>query len=328
MTTAINPVPFSTRAPLWRIAGGIGLALTAVLLGGLALRPTAALHVLWDMVIPLLPMVFLANPLIWRNVCPLATLNAAAGIRVGRRIPDPSWLQHAWVIGVVLLAVMVPARRFLFNENGSVLLGAIVAVAGLALLLGAGFSRRSGFCNALCPVLPVEKLYGQAPLIRVPTARCVACNKCSAIGCIELAGNKSLPQSLGRARRNWSWTLAPLGIFAGSFPGFVIGYFTTTNGPAGSALAVYSHVGQWTLASFGVTLAIVGAFRLRAARVLPVLGGIAAGLYYWFAGPGIAEAYGLPGEGATLLRIATLGFVGYWLLRSLGLAGSRSQSHV
>lgn len=317
MTATTIPTPLSTRNRLWRISSVLGLILTAVLLAGLLTHPTRTLPILWDMVIPLLPAVFLINPVIWRNVCPLATLNAFTGKRVGQQMPDRVLLERAWVGGIALLAVMVPARRFLFNESGTALFVTITAVATLALLLGTVFSRRSGFCNALCPVLPVEKLYGQAPLLRVRTARCIDCNQCSPIGCLELAGGKSLPQSLGPTRRTTAWSWSPLGVFAGAFPGFIVGYFTTENGPISSAPAIYGHIGIWSLGSLVAVLALVKLFNLSWRVTLPVLGGIAVELYYWFVAPTLAKAYGLPEAGTTVLRVATLGLVVAWLTRAL-----------
>src|SRR5690606_39768035 len=116
MTARTIPI-YSTSNPLWRLASLLGLVLTAVLLLGLVVRPTLTLHLLWDMIIPLLPLVFLANPMIWRNVCPLGTLNRLTGASADRRAPSRSVLRGGWVVGIVLLAILVPARRFLFNED-------------------------------------------------------------------------------------------------------------------------------------------------------------------------------------------------------------------
>jgi len=294
----------------------LGLALTILMLSGLAVRPTLTLAILWDMVIPLLPMVFLINPIIWRNVCPLATLNALTGRGTARRIPDRAMLQRGWMVGIALLAVMVPARRFAFNEDGSALLVAVAVVALLALVLGMVFSRRSGFCNTICPVLPVEKLYGQSPLLRLPTARCRDCNACSAPGCIELAGGKSLVQSMGPSRHS-AWSRSPLGVFTMAFPGFIIGYFTTTNGPLSSALSVYGHVALWTLGSLVTVQMLVRLLDLDWRVTLPVLGGAAAGAYYWFTAPALAEAYGLSVAAGSLLRIGTVSLTAAWLGRAL-----------
>lgn len=323
MTARTIPT-YSTRSLSWRSGAMLSLALTAALLLGLAVRPTLTLHLLWDMIIPLLPLVFLVNPMIWRNVCPLATLNRLTGARADRRRPTRGMLRGGWVVGIVLLAILVPARRFLFNENGSALLVTIAAVAALSLLLGLVFSRRSGFCNALCPVLPVEKLYGQAPLLRIPTARCMDCNLCSASGCIDLAGGKSLAQSLGSARRSTTWFRSPLGLFAAAFPGFIIGYFTTVNGPLSSAPAVYGHIGLWTLGSLVVVLTVVTILGLGWRVTLPVLGGTAVAAYYWFSTPAIAEAYGLSTTWGMALRGATMAATVAWLVHALrqGRAGT------
>src|SRR5581483_4900875 len=98
---------------LWRAAQMTGLFLTVALLAALLCWPKPALHVLWDMVIPILPATFLVNPLVWRNVCPLATLNASTGQHIGRRAIPSRLLHAAWIVGLVLLAALVPARRFL-----------------------------------------------------------------------------------------------------------------------------------------------------------------------------------------------------------------------
>lgn len=316
MTARTIPT-YSTPGVLWRSAALLGLALTAVLLFGLSVRPTLTLHVLWDMVIPVLPLAFLVNPMIWRNVCPLATLNAMTGTRVGNRPPPREVLRASWIGGIVLLATLVPARRFLFNENGTALLVTIAAVALLALLLGVAYARRSGFCNALCPVLPVEKLYGQAPLIRVPTSRCMDCNACSASGCLDLAGGKSLLQSLGPARRTRAWSRSPLGLFAAGFPGFIVGYFTTVNGPLSSAPVVYGHIGLWTLGSLAVVLTVVTIFDPGWRVMLPILGGAAVAAYYWFSAPALAEAYGLSTTWGVILRVTAMAVAAAWLGRAL-----------
>jgi len=48
-----------------------------VLVAGLFIDPDLALFVLWNVLIPLVPVPLMVSPLIWRNVCPRATLNMA-----------------------------------------------------------------------------------------------------------------------------------------------------------------------------------------------------------------------------------------------------------
>jgi len=177
---------------VWKVAQFLGVVLTVVLLAGLYREPDLTLKILWNAVIPLLPAVFLVQPEIWRNACPLATLNVLSGRRAGKRTLSPEAARRFGAVGIVLLFAMVPARRFLFNTDGTALAITITAVAVLALVLGFVFDMKAGFCNALCPVLPVERLYGQRPLFKVPNAHCKPCTLCTRRGCIDLVQTKSV----------------------------------------------------------------------------------------------------------------------------------------
>lgn len=316
---AVQPLSGTTLGR-YSLAQALGLALTVVLLAGLLARPEFTLHVLWDMVIPLLPAVFLVNPMIWRNACPLATLNATAGQRMATRPLDGRALRISWGLGIILLFVMVPARRFLFNGSGPALAATIIAVALIAVMGGMLFARRAGFCNSICPVLPVEKLYGQYPLVRMGSARCAACSLCTPSGCIDIAGEKTLMQTLGPGRRSTRWLATPFGLFSVAFPGFVIGYFTSENGALATALAVYGHILTWTLASALLLAGMVLVTRSTARAALPWLGALAFGLYYWFGAPALAEAYGAGETIGQVLRIGAGVLAVVWLLRAVDRA--------
>ncbi len=315
MHTAPSPAP--RPSPLWRGAQYTGLALTVVLLVGLMRAPTRALHLLWDMVIPLLPAVFLVNPMIWRNVCPLATLNQYGERTPAVRLP-PNMLQGGWVIGLTLLFALVPARRFLFNEQGPALAATIGVVALLALGTGFFYSRRAGFCNSLCPVLPVEKLYGQAPLVPVASAICPDCTACAVRGCIDLAGGQALAQSVGKGLlQDARWLVTPTGLFALLFPGFVAGYFTTVNGGVDTAPAVYAHIGLWMLLGAVALGMVVTVFRTPGTLALPLIGAGALTLYYWYAAPALATAYGVGGWGPVGFRVVFFLLIALWLVRTI-----------
>jgi hypothetical protein len=286
------------------------------LLGGLVVVPEPSLELLWNVVIPLVPASLLVAPALWRNVCPLATLNLLANRRAGRRLGPPT-TSHLWAIGILLLLILVPARRFLFNTNGPALATTVIAVALGALLLGWVFSIKAGFCNTICPVLPVERLYGQAPLLSVGNPRCPSCSLCTPVACLDLTPTRSISQVLGPRHRSRWWFLSGYGIFAAAFPGFVIGYNTVADGPLGTAFPVYGHIGTWMAASFAVAVVAIVAFRLSAARTMIGLAGVAAGIYYWYGSRTIAEALGLGQTGATLLRTMFLGLVAVWVGRAV-----------
>ncbi len=300
---------------LWRVAQVLVLTATVALLAGLFLTPDPALTILWSVLIPLVPASLLISPAIWRNVCPLATLNMFPR-GFGTSTTGPQFVARTGAIGILLLGVLVPARRFLFNNEGAALAVTIIAIAIAALVLGLRYDAKAGFCNAFCPILPVERLYGHNPLLAVHNPRCEPCNFCTTRACIDLSPMKSVCQTLGRARLTYAWLLTPFGTFAAAFPGFVIGYYTSADGPLNSGGAVYLHITIWVAISFAATAIVVAVLNASAGRALPVLSAAAAGLYYWFVSPLVAEALGGAVLLTNLLRLGAFALVATWLFRA------------
>ncbi|MFN8638767.1 MAG: hypothetical protein U0360_04755 [Dehalococcoidia bacterium] len=311
MTTLRLPEPSLASAN--RIGQAAGVGAVAVLLAGLAVRPVTALFVLWDVVIPVLPAVFVINPMLWRNVCPLATLNSLTGHRGAVRSLSGLEMQR-WPVSVALLAILVPGRRFLFNEDGPALALTIAAVGVLALVLGLVYSRRAGFCNTICPVNPVEKLYGQAPLFDLTSARCSDCASCAPRGCIDLVGARSAMVSLGNQRADARWLASPFGVFVAAFPGFIAGYFTTHNGPLELAPSIYAHILAFAVASYLLTVVVTRATGASPQRVVRLSGALSVALYYGFSAPTLIETYAPLVDGPTLLRGMTVAAMLAWFL--------------
>ncbi len=319
MSQTVIPVvnPSGIRARLWQVGQVLVLAITGVLLWGLLARPEPALGLLWNVLIPVLPAVFLLHPTIWRNVCPLATVNLLSGHRRGHRTLAGPESKVAGTLGIVLLAGLVPARHFLFNHNGAALAITILIVVALALILGSLFTAKAGFCNAVCPVLPVERLYGQRPMVEVANARCAPCTLCTQRGCMDLAPTKSIPQILGAARRGSRWWLTPFGLFAAAFPGFIVGYFTVEEAQQSAALSVYLHVLGWAAVSMLVVVAVTYLRRGRNERLVLGLAAVSAALYYWFAAPGVVDQLSLSQAGTISLRVTALAFIAVWWWQAL-----------
>ena len=315
VTTAALRIKRSAR--VWAWAQVVGVVATVALLVGLVAWPAPTLVILWSIVVPILPATFLVNPRIWRNVCPLATLNKLSGDRIGtRRLTAPA-LKWSRAVGIVLLFALVPARRFAFNFDGLILALVIAAVAALALASGLLFFGKAGFCNSLCPVLPVERLYGQRPLIRVDNARCSPCNRCTRKGCIDLSLDRSIQKNLGHSREGLRLPPTPFGLFAAAFPGFVVGYFSTIDGTLSDAPIVYTRIFVYALVSLLIFGTVALLRVLSTAQLFVLIAATALALYYWHASPGFAEALSLPREATTMLRMASFGLVAAWLLRAL-----------
>ena len=311
---APRPVP---GARLWSLAQRIGLVASVALIAGLALEPDRTLTVLWYGIIPFLPLTFLLSTQIWRNVCPIATLNTMTGDRFGDRRLTGRWVRILSWLGLTLLLVMVPARRFLFNVDAPFLAITIVAIGVLALAGGLLFDKKAAFCNGICPVLPVERLYGQRPLVNVPNARCAPCRRCTLGACLDLVPGLAAVSLVDQVTSRTSWMRTPFGLFALAFPGFVVAYSLQLDGGLATAGSVYSAVAAGSVVSLlvlGTGFALAG---VEATTGLLLCAGAAAGLYYWFTPGAIAAVLGLPPLVAYSMRTVALFLVGAWLFKAL-----------
>jgi hypothetical protein len=222
MSTAATATGMSKRShSAWRLAQLLIWAAGMFVWGALIVKPTLGLHLLWNVLIPVAPALLVVAPGIWRNVCPLGSLALAPyhfGLSLDKRLSSV-WRGRLFLVAFVLLIVVVPLRKVALDTNGP-LLAAVLAVVGvLAIGLGAVFKWKSGWCSSLCPVYPVELLYGANPVISVPNAHCSSCLHCVAPCSESTAGltpRSAINTKLGRT----------VGlVLTGFFPGFVWGWY-------------------------------------------------------------------------------------------------------
>jgi hypothetical protein len=331
----------------WRVLQAAALLGLLGAVVALAAAPALGLRVVWSAAVPALPAVFLLGPALWRNICPLATLGTGttpatplttsewrARLMATSTLPVPSGpapgtrtlptvhasagqrgrrgaIARANAAGIVLLLALLPARRLLLNESAPATLLLLVIAALTAWALGRRGERKAGFCNALCPVLPVERLYGQSPMVLPDNPRCQPCTVCTTRGCLDLAGRKAVAQVLGPGRRTRAWLRAPFGAFAASFPGLVLAYGLVPVLSANPIETVALFLGLGA-ASWLVVLAAAAA-GLPSGTLVPACAAVAAAAYYWFAGPDLGRAWGIPALGEAI-RVAGLGMVGLWVV--------------
>ena len=62
MTAIPQPIPSPTSSALWKTAQAIGALATAVLLVGLVAQPEVGLFILWNVLIPPVPISLLLSP--------------------------------------------------------------------------------------------------------------------------------------------------------------------------------------------------------------------------------------------------------------------------
>jgi len=169
-----------TEILIWRTLQAVIWAAGMFVWGALLFKPELGLHLLWNVLIPVAPALFVVAPGIWRNVCPLSSMAIAPHLfNISRRkLLSPEWRGRLYLGAFLLLIIVVPLRKAMLDTNG-LLLAIILAVVGvLAMTMGMFFDQKSGWCSSLCPVYPVELLYGSHPLVAVPNIHCPTCSHC------------------------------------------------------------------------------------------------------------------------------------------------------
>lgn len=166
----------------WRSAQYALLLLGIALLATLLYFPSIGLNLMWNGLIPIAPALVVIAPGLWRNICPMSTFSLLPhrfGFS-GRRMLPRRWSAVLTFIGLVALFIIVPLRHLSLDTNAPLTALMLALSALIAISLGMAFEWRSAWCNSLCPIHPVEKLYGQAPAITLPNMRCDECCGCTA----------------------------------------------------------------------------------------------------------------------------------------------------
>jgi nitrite reductase (NADH) large subunit len=266
------------------LAVAAALALAAVLLW----RPELGLALVWGLVIPLAPVVFLVAPGVWRNVCPLAALNQlprVAGFTRGL-VQTPRLREYAYVIGMAALLVLVATRKPLFNESGVATAALILGLMGLAFVGGVVFRGKSGWCSSVCPLLPVQRLYGQTPFLTVANTHCRPCVGCTK-NCYDFNPKVAYLADQYDGDRHY---VAHRRFFAAIFPGFVLGYFLVPDPPEITLGQMSLQLALYAGASLAV-FTLLDTFVKTSLVRLPALFGVAAfNIFYWYSAPAIAAA--------------------------------------
>lgn len=272
----------------------INLISTSVLFALAALtftHETLSLKLLWNMVVPVAPLLFLTATNFWVSICPFAFLQSLpARLGAGGKLRISKKMNTVLsVCGWSLLFVLVPLRHFLFDKLGIAAFSAIMGISLLCVSSGLLFQGLSGWCNTLCPVKPVEYLYGQFSLVSSLPDQCTKCSGCT-------------PSCSRIGKLNWTDEKL-LAYTAYMFPGFVAGFFLTND--IESLGRVYAIHGAFMALSF----LVFSLLRLLLSHkvALKAAGAVAFIVYYSFAIPAISRNLGLPSGAALLLGAVASG---------------------
>ncbi len=283
-----------------------GSIIAALVVAGLLLAvPDTGLFVLWKVIIPALPLLFLVAPGLWRNLCPLAASNQMPrALKLTRALTAPDWLkEYGYVIAFTLFAAFVVLRRLGLDDSGPLsallLLGAMIAAFSGGMVL----KGKSGWCSTMCPLLPVQRIYGQTPLALVANAHCQPCVGCVK-NCYDFNPRAAYLADLNDADPYWSGYRR---YFVGAFPGLIVGFFAVPDGPALEVLGWMAVCVAAGVASFATLIAF---WKTSAHTITTLYGALAFTLFYWYV------AASLPEPLTWAVRAAAMALAVTWFVRA------------
>ena len=280
-------LPRRVPSTVWRAVRVISVLCYLGLCLAMFAAPTTGLFLFFGFVVPLLPILFFVAPGVWRNICPLAAANQTPRVlRFSRSLTPPEWLRkRGYLIAMVLFFGIAGARLVLFNNNAQATGVLLVAVILSAFAGGVLFKGKSGWCSSICPLLPLQRVYGQTPFVVVPNSHCQPCVACTK-NCYDFKPQSAYQADLHDADPHWT---APRKLFVSALPGFVLGFFILVTAPAGtSGPALYGELGLFMACSIASFFAVEALSTLSPALLTALFGAAALNIFYWFAGPILA----------------------------------------
>ncbi len=279
------------RLPLraWHVIRTASVLAYIALCITLFIRPAGGQFWFFKVIVPLLPILFFTAPGLWRNICPLAASNQAPRwFGFTRAFTPPDWLRrYGAIISIVLFFGITSTRIAFFNSNGaglSVLL--LVTIIG-AFITGFMFKGKSGWCTSTCPLLPLQRVYGQTPFAKVPNSHCQPCVGCTK-NCYDFRPSVAYQADLHDPDPNWS---APRKLFVSALPGFVLGFFLLLSHPGIALPQVYLRFALFFVGSVGLFYALQALLSLTTPVLIAFWAATAISIFYWFSAITLEDSF-------------------------------------
>lgn len=258
------------------------------------LVPHWAGRIFWTIFLPIIPLlIVLAGYYRWRRICPLAWFsNLATKLgRPGERRASATLQANYYYLVLSIFIVSLWLRLIATNGNGKDLAVFLILISLAALVFGATFTGKT-WCNYICPVSFVEKIYSEPRGLK-PT-RNSQCEKCTACkpACPDINAENGYWKEISLASKRVAY-------FA--FPGVVFAFY----------FYYYLHAGTWEYYFGGKWTNQPDVLRTA---FLPGTSAETAGFFFWPSVPRAAAAM------LTLVAGALLSFALFWLVEKY-LAG-------
>jgi Cyclic nucleotide-binding domain len=233
---AVGQAPNATEK-IWEGVRWCALAMFIVLPVFAWRMQALAGRVMWTVLIAALPLfIVLAGYHRWRRICPLAwfaRLAARLG-RPGARRISPRFQANYYSVVFAFFFVCLWLRLIALNGDGMVLAGFLIFAALAAFLFGAVYTGKS-WCNYVCPVSLMEKVYTEPRGLRqTVNSQCEKCTACKP-ACPDINEENGYWKEVGSAPKRFAY-------FA--FPGLVLSFYLYYYLQAGTW--AYYFGGKWT----------------------------------------------------------------------------------
>jgi hypothetical protein len=291
VTAFPNYTQIPTRVPVgtWQLIrvgtllGAIALALTLVL------EADTGLFVLWKLIIPVLPFLWLVVPGFWRNVCPLSASNQTPRVLgLSKARTAPAWMkEYGFVIAAGMFIAFVSLRKVGLDDSGpaSALLLVFALTGGFAG--GLALKGKSGWCSSICPLLPIQRLYGQTPYKLVANSHCTPCVGCVK-SCYDFNPKAAWLADLHDQDTYWAGYRK---LFAAAFPGLVLAFFNLPEARGAEAiLELYGRLGLYLAASVAAFYTLDSLLKISTHKVTTLFAATGFSLFYWYGGPLFVDA--------------------------------------
>jgi hypothetical protein len=194
-------------------------------------------RIVWTVVVAALPLfIVLVGYHRWRRICPLAFF---AQIPVRLRRPGVKkaspWLQaNYYYVPLAIFVVSLWLRLISTNGDGHAITAFFVLISLAALIFGAFYTGKT-WCNYICPVSFIEKIYTEPHGLReTPNSQCTKCTACKNL-CPDINEENGYWKEIGSAPKRFAYFV---------FPGLVFGFYFYYYLQAGRWSAYFD--GKWT----------------------------------------------------------------------------------
>lgn len=313
----------------WRIAqllvGIIGLGIFVSLL----FFPKIGIHAFWNVLIPVAPALFVVSAGLWRNICPLAStslLSRHFGLARNKKLKvgQQGKLQ---LVSVILILLIVPLRHTVLDTNGPATALVIGILALIAIIVGYRYDWKSAWCSGLCPIHPVEKLYGRKSLFELPNAHCKSC-----VSCVSICPDSSPSSRPISKKKKISYRKIAENLMIGGFAGYIWGWFHIqdySNGEGWNHLiSTYAYPFLFMSVSLILFLSMKKMFDKKHHQILiNLFAATAVSIYYWYRVPALIGFGIIQGDGVLidlsqslpiwlpgLLQLSTTLFFIWWIV--------------